>query len=81
MAGRGVYDNNIRQNDTYNSIRDQLERETHALIQERSGIQVHRPSVTQVPYSRNRVESANYSPGGNWRAEPAPPQRKQTFQV
>ncbi len=42
-----------RHNETFNSIRDQLERETNALIQERNSIQVLKPSNTNFPSYRN----------------------------
>jgi hypothetical protein len=42
-----------RGNDTFHSVREQLERETQALIQERSGLQVQRPSASNFPPYRN----------------------------
>lgn len=45
-----------RPNDTSYSIRDQLERETQQLLQERGGFQVYKPSVTQIGgYSQNNL--------------------------
>lgn len=43
----------VRPNETYNSIREQLERETQGLIQERSALNVQRPSANYVPSYRN----------------------------
>jgi hypothetical protein len=43
------------------SIRNDLDRETRALYQERNAIQVHRPSNTQVPIYAPTYADSTYS--------------------
>jgi hypothetical protein len=63
---------------TLNSIKDQLERETHDLMNQRNSIEVHRPSASQVPYSYEQFDS-NYQSPKVWQEQGKA--RKSNFQV
>lgn len=63
---RTNFDADHRPNDTYNSIRDQLERETSALLQERNSINVHKPSASNINLSQNNLNGFTISPRSRW---------------
>lgn len=54
-----------RPNDTYASIREQMDRETQGIIADRNSIQVYRPSNTYVPTIRN----IDNTPQSKWQPE------------
>ena len=56
-----------RPDETSRSIREQLERETQALLNERNSIQIHKPSTTNIPLTQNRFDGfSNVSPRTRW---------------